>query len=499
MNILRINKLDNVAVALETLKGGELIDIADVGHIQIKEDIPAGHKMALFNIAAGEEIIKYGNSIGRAAGNIMAGEWVHTHNVVTGLDDIIDYTYEPKKISHDKSFWQKQITFNGYERISGEVGIRNEIWVIPTVACVNDIVRRLAQIGEAYKERFRTNIDAVVAFTHPYGCSQTGEDKESTERILADLATHPNAGGVLLVGLGCENSPVELVRAKMGEYDESRVRFLVCQEEEDELARGEELLKELIDNASEDVRQEVSADRLILGLKCGGSDGFSGITANPLLGQIADRLTSIGGSCILTEVPEMFGAEKILMNRCRDEVLFGKLVNMINTFKRYFKENGQNIYENPSPGNKKGGITTLEDKSLGCTQKSGSGYVEGILDYGQCVSNSGLNLLYAPGNDPVAATALSASHAQLILFTTGRGTPFAAPVPTMKISSNSDLACRKKNWIDFDAGALIHGKDMDELADELFKKIIDCADGEKVCSEIAGYHDMAIFKRGVTL
>ena len=279
----------------------------------------------------------------------------------------------------------------------------------------------------------------------------------------------------------------------------ARVRFMVCQDEEDEIKRGEELLKELIDYASEDVREEVSTDRLTVGLKCGGSDGLSGITANPLLGHVSDRLISLGASCILTEVPEMFGAEKLLMNRCKDEKLFLRLVDMINGFKRYFKENGQNIYENPSPGNKKGGITTLEDKSLGCTQKSGTSQVSGILDYGGCVSDPGLNLLYAPGNDPVACTALAAAHAQIILFTTGRGTPFAAPVPTMKISSNNDLFERKGNWIDFNAGTLVNGKDIDELTDELFKKIIDCANGEKVCAEKSGYHDMAIFKRGVTL
>ncbi|MBR6149334.1 MAG: altronate dehydratase [Lachnospiraceae bacterium] len=498
MDVFRITPDDNVAVALTDLKAGEKITIADTGDIQLKTDISKGHKFALKDIRAGEDIIKYGNSIGTAVCDILMGEWVHTHNVKTGLDYITDYTYEPVCMSAD-GLSDKKVTFNGFIRENGEVGIRNEIWIIPTTACVNDIVKRLARLAEAYKERFMTNIDSVVAFTHPYGCSQTGEDKEATERILADLATHPNTAGVLIVGLGCENSPVENIKAKMTDYDEARVRFMVCQDEADEIERGEELLKELIDYASEDVREEVSADRLTVGLKCGGSDGLSGITANPLLGHVSDRLIDLGACCILTEVPEMFGAEKLLMNRCRDEKLFEKLVDMINNFKRYFKDNGQNIYENPSPGNKKGGITTLEDKSLGCTQKSGTSQVVGILDYGERIKEHGLNLLYAPGNDPVACTALAAAHAQIILFTTGRGTPFAAPVPTMKISSNNELADRKSNWIDFNAGTLVNGKSITELTDELFEKIIDCANGEKVCAEVAGYHDMAVFKRGVTL
>ena len=499
MDVIRINRKDNVAVALKDLTAGENIRLDDAPDTELKNDILRGHKFALTDIKAGDDIIRYGNSIGKAVCDIKKGEWVHTHNVKTGLDYITDYTYEPTDICGGNDPVVKKATFNGFVRENGEVGIRNEIWIIPTTACVNDIVKRLARLGEAYKERFLAKIESVVAFTHPYGCSQTGEDKEATEKILADLATHPNAAGVLIVGLGCENSPVEAVREKMTDYDKARVRFMVCQYEEDEIKRGEELLKELIDYASEDVREEVSVDRLTVGLKCGGSDGLSGITANPLLGHVSDRLINLGASCILTEVPEMFGAEKLLMNRCKDEGLFLRLVDMINGFKRYFKENGQNIYENPSPGNKKGGITTLEDKSLGCTQKSGTSQVSGILDYGRCVSDPGLNLLYAPGNDPVACTALAAAHAQIILFTTGRGTPFAAPVPTMKISSNNDLAERKRNWIDFNAGTLVNGKDIDELTNELFKKIMDCANGEKVCAEKSGYHDMAIFKRGVTL
>ena len=348
-------------------------------------------------------------------------------------------------------------------------------------------------------EKIKGSVEEVIAFPHPYGCSQMGEDQEHTRQILADLIRHPNAGGVLVLGLGCENSNIEVLKEYIGSYDSDRVKFLVCQESEDEMAEGLKLLEELIDYAAGFEREPLSVSRLAVGLKCGGSDGFSGITANPLVGRFSDLLIAEGGTTILTEVPEMFGAETLLMNRCADEALFEKTVALINDFKNYFTSHNQTIYENPSPGNKKGGISTLEDKSLGCTQKSGSALVRGVLSYGEQVENRGLNLLSAPGNDLVAATALAASGAHIVLFTTGRGTPFASPVPTVKISSNSALAEKKSNWIDFNAGVLTQDGDMNETADRLFDYVVEVASGKKVRSEEAGFHDMAIFKQGVTL
>ena len=342
-------------------------------------------------------------------------------------------------------------------------------------------------------------VEEVIAFPHPYGCSQMGDDQEHTRQILVDLINHPNAGGVLVLGLGCENSNIDVLKNYIGDYDENRVRFLVAQECEDEIAEAVEVVKELIEYASGFRREPVSVSRLVIGMKCGGSDGLSGITANPLVGRFSDMLISKGGTTILTEVPEMFGAETILMNRCADRELFDKTVELINDFKNYFKSHNQTIYENPSPGNKKGGISTLEDKSLGCTQKSGSAKVKGVLRYGETVKTAGLNLLSAPGNDLVAATALAAAGAQIVLFTTGRGTPFASPVPTVKIATNSTLAGRKKNWIDFNAGVLVEDRSMEEETAKLFEYVVEVASGRKVCSEEAGFHDMAIFKQGVTL
>lgn len=489
---IKIHENDNVIVAVKEIAAGEAVSAGEV-QVVANETIPAGHKMALCKIAAGGDVIKYGFRIGNAKADIAPGDWVHTHNVKTALGDLLEYSYQPVETTQQVT---PDVTFMGYPRPDGSAGVRNEVWIIPTVGCVNNIATALAKSAN---ERLKGTVEEVIAFPHPYGCSQMGEDQEHTRTILADLVRHPNAGGVLVLGLGCENSNIDVLKPYIGDTDVGRVKYLVCQETEDEMETGGRLLDELIAYAGKCEREPVSVSKLVVGMKCGGSDGFSGITANPLVGRFSDILLSKQGTTILTEVPEMFGAETLLMNRCENEELFGQTVKLINDFKQYFKDNNQTIYENPSPGNKKGGISTLEDKSLGCTQKSGSAPVKGVLAYGERVAKAGLNLLSAPGNDLVAATALAASGAQIVLFTTGRGTPFASPVPTVKISSNSTLAGKKKNWIDFNAGVLLEDKDLEETAQELFAYVVAVASGKKVRSEEAGFHDMAIFKQGVTL
>ncbi len=489
---IRIHENDNVIVALKEIEKGTKV-VIDGAEVEAKEAIPAGHKMAIKDIPTGGEVVKYGFRIGNAKEDIAAGSWVHTHNVKTALGDLLEYSYEPVPTEEKTT---EDVTFDGFNRPDGKVGVRNEVWIIPTVGCVNNIATAMAKAANA---RIKGSVEEVIAFPHPYGCSQMGDDQEHTRTILADLINHPNAGGVLVLGLGCENSNIDVLKPYIGDYDENRVKFLVCQEVEDEMEKGAELLDELIDYAAGFEREPISVSKLVIGMKCGGSDGFSGITANPLVGKFSDLLISKKGTTILTEVPEMFGAETLLMNRCENEALFHQTVDLINDFKNYFKSNHQTIYENPSPGNKKGGISTLEDKSLGCTQKSGSAAVKGVLSYGERVKTAGLNLLSAPGNDLVASTALAASGAHIVLFTTGRGTPFASPVPTVKISSNSNLAGRKKNWIDFNAGVLVEDKEIEETAQQLFDYVVAVASGKKVCSEEAGFHDMAIFKQGVTL
>lgn len=491
-DFIKINENDNVIVALRELAEGECVTVGDSA-VTALEAVPAGHKMAIRDITAGDEVVKYGFRIGNAKADIKAGQWVHVHNVKTALGDLLEYSYEPVLTELKPS---EDATFMGFNRPDGKVGVRNEVWIVPTVGCVNNIATAMAKSAAA---RVKGSVEEVIAFPHPYGCSQMGDDQEHTRAILADLINHPNAGGVLVLGLGCENSNIGELMRYIGEYDEKRVKFLVCQECEDEMEEGAKLLDELIEYASRFKREPISASKLIVGMKCGGSDGFSGITANPLVGKFSDILVSKGGTTILTEVPEMFGAETLLMNRCENKELFEQTVTLINDFKQYFKDNNQTIYENPSPGNKKGGISTLEDKSLGCTQKSGSAAVRGVLAYGERVETPGLNLLSAPGNDLVASTALAASGAHIVLFTTGRGTPFASPVPTVKISSNSVLAGKKKNWIDFNAGVLVEDAEMEEMGQKLFDYVLEVASGKKVCSEKAGFHDMAIFKQGVTL
>lgn len=491
-DFLKINDNDNVVVALNTIPEGTVISV-DGRDITALEEIPAGHKMAITDIPYGGDVLKYGYRIGNTKENVKEGSWIHTHNVRTALGDLLEYTYDPTPVEEVKT---DDVTFMGFNRPDGKVGVRNEIWVIPTVGCVNNVASAIAKQANAF---VKGTVEEVIAFPHPYGCSQMSDDQENTRQILADLINHPNAGGVLVLGLGCENSNIDVLKPYIGDYDEKRVKFLVSQESEDEIADAVEIIKGLIDYASGFQREPISVSKLVVGMKCGGSDGLSGITANPLVGRFSDMLISKGGTTILTEVPEMFGAETILMNRCANEELFNQTVNLINDFKKYFKRYDQTIYENPSPGNKKGGISTLEDKSLGCTQKSGSALVKGVLAYGETVKTPGLNLLSAPGNDLVASTALAAAGAHIVLFTTGRGTPFASPVPTVKISTNSRLAGKKSNWIDFNAGVLVEDSNMADETQKLFDYVVEVASGKQVCSEAAGFHDMAIFKQGVTL
>jgi len=473
MKTLQIHPADNVAVSLEN-----------------------GHKYAIRNINQGEQVIKYGFPVGTATTDIAKGEHVHTHNLKTNLKDDLEYVYN-KTAPTPNSFQKESLTINGFLRSNGEMGVRNELWIVPTVGCVNGQAQAIAD--RVRRELDVRHIDDIRVYTHNYGCSQLGGDHANTRRALAALAKHPNAGGVLVLGLGCENNQIAELKAEMGVWDESRVRFLVAQEVEDEIETGFGLMRELVERMKSDKREPLPISLLKVGLKCGGSDGFSGITANPLVGRFSDWLTAQGGTTILTEVPEMFGAETILMNRARDKNIFDGIVALINDFKDYFRRYGQPIYENPSPGNKAGGISTLEDKSLGCTQKGGTAEVTDVLQYAQPAVRSGLNLLCAPGNDLVATSALALSGCQIVLFTTGRGTPFGSFVPTMKISSNTALFNFKRNWIDFNAGSLLEGKTFDELLQDLIKFTIAVANGQKLHHELAGFKEIAIFKSGVTL
>lgn len=491
---IQINPADNVIVAIDPLSAGDNITVGTTT-ITVSEDIPAGHKVALQDFRTGDPVIKYGFPIGHARNDISTGSRVNEKNIKTNLEGLQDYTWQPQETV--LNIPDQGLTFNGYRRKNGDVGIRNEIWIIPTVGCVNGIVNQLAETLR--RETSGKDIDAIVAFPHNYGCSQLGNDHENTRKILRDMVKHPNAGAVLVVGLGCENNQPDSFREFLGEYDTDRVRFLVCQQVEDEQEEGMKLLHELYAIASADKRTSVPLSELRVGLKCGGSDGFSGITANPLLGVFSDFLVAQGGTTVLTEVPEMFGAETLLMNRCETEELFNKTVHLINDFKAYFLENKQPVYENPSPGNKAGGISTLEEKSLGCTQKSGKSAVKDVLMYGDRLSTKGLNLLSAPGNDLVASTALAASGCHLVLFTTGRGTPFGTFVPTVKISTNSPLAKNKPGWIDFNAGTLTEGVSMDTLCKQFTKFILNVAEGKQTNNERKGYREIALFKSGVTL
>ncbi len=494
MKYLRINPSDNVAVAISTLEPCEKITVSG-DEITLQNEIPAGHKFSLKAFEVGDFIVKYGYAIGHAREAIVKGGLVNEKNIKTNLDGLLDYNYTPTLEYPEVA--DRKLTFKGYRRKNGDVGTRNEVWVIPTVGCVNGTINQL--VDALKRETNGIGVDAIVGYPHNYGCSQLGGDHENTRKILRNLVKHPNAGGVLVVGLGCENNQLTAFRELLGDFDPSRVKFMETQKVSDEFVDGMSLLREIYEVASKDERTEVPLSELRVGLKCGGSDGFSGITANPLLGVFSDFLVAQGGTTVLTEVPEMFGAETILMNRCESTELFDKTVHLINDFKDYFIKNEQPIYENPSPGNKAGGISTLEEKSLGCTQKCGKSVVKDVLMYGETLKTKGLNLFSAPGNDLVAATALGSAGCQIVLFTTGRGTPFGSFVPTMKISTNSTLAANKPGWIDFNAGVILENKTMEETHESFVEYILKVASGEQVNNEKKNYREIAIWKSGVTL
>ena len=514
-NAIKINTADNVAVALTSLKAGTKVEI-DGQIICLNDDIVAGHKFLLTDLKQGENVVKYGYPIGHLKEDHRQGDFINDQHIKTNLSGLLDYQYCPvfnaedlaagKDASIDYPTDLLPKTFRGFRRKNGDVGIRNELWIVPTVGCVNGIVNQLVsklktEVGESnHKEGYSGGVERIVGFNHNYGCSQLSEDHENTRKVLRDLVLHPNAGAVLVVGLGCENNQPDQFEALLGDYDKTRIRFLVSQKVEgDEVEAGMKILRKLYAIAAQDVRTDIPLSELRVGLKCGGSDGFSGITANPLLGIFSDFIVSRGGTTVLTEVPEMFGAETILMNRCATPELFDQTVKLVNDFKQYFLSHGEPVGENPSPGNKAGGISTLEEKALGCTQKCGKSAVRGVLPYGERIKTKGLNLLSAPGNDLVAATALASSGCHIVLFTTGRGTPFGTFVPTMKVSTNSTLAQNKPNWIDFNAGTLVEGDTWEHIFTQFAHKVVAVASGEATWNERKDYQEIAIFKTGVTL
>ncbi|AFJ45589.1 UxaA family hydrolase [Shimwellia blattae] len=495
MQFIKIHPLDNVAVALEDLDQGTTLSV-DGNSITLLAPVARGHKFALRAIAKGENVIKYGLPIGHTLADVQPGEHLHSHNMRTNLSDLDEYSYQPDFHAADNHESDRDIEI--YRRASGEVGVRNELWILPTVGCVNGIARQIQQ-RFLKKHHEAQDIDGVFLFSHQFGCSQLGDDHVNTRTMLQNMVRHPNAGAVLVIGLGCENNQIAAFRDTLGDYDPQRVHFMICQQQDDEIEAGVAELDQLYEAMRHDKRVPGKLSELKFGLECGGSDGLSGITANPMLGRFSDFMADHGGTTVLTEVPEMFGAERILMSHCHDEPTFEKTVAMVNDFKQYFIEHHQPIYENPSPGNKAGGITTLEEKSLGCTQKAGQSQVMDVLKYGERLKTPGLNLLSAPGNDAVATSALAGAGCHMVLFSTGRGTPYGGFVPTVKIATNSELAAKKPHWIDFDAGQLLHGKTMPQVLDQFIDTVAEIASGKQTCNERNDFRELAIFKNGVTL
>jgi altronate hydrolase len=494
---------DSVAVAVEAVGPGPVAVSGGAADsiVEAKEATPAGHKIALRDISAGSAVLKYGRPIGVAKTDIAAGSWVHERNLGSALSAGGGYGSfrGPREWSGARKaaaiLERAPASFLGYLREDGSAATRKELWVVPTVGCVNGSARAIADMA-----RSEFGLEAQ-ALEHPFGCSQLGGDLEATRRILAALALHPNAAATLVVALGCESNTLESFKAELAARGVAgrELAFLSLQEVGDEIAEARLILAGLAPRIEARQRVELPLSRLCLGLKCGGSDGFSGITANPLVGRLCDLVVAAGGRAVMSEVPEMFGAEDDLLARSASGKVFEGLSSMLLSFKDYYASRGLPVYENPSPGNREGGITTLEEKSLGCVLKAGTAPVEAVLPYGGRAERAGLSLLSGPGNDLVSSTALAAAGAQLLVFTTGRGTPFGSIVPTLKLSSNSSLAERKPGWIDFDAGRLLSGAAFDELALELLRLVVAAASGERTKAELGGHCGIAIFKDGVTL
>jgi altronate hydrolase len=494
-SVFRVDPRDDVAVALRPLEAGETVE-TDGGRIVVRQAVERGHKLALRPITEGAEVLKYGWPIGRASTPIAPGDWVHSHNLKTGLEGVEAYAPPSFADLEQTRATRDAPGFMGYRRADGRVGTRNEIWVLCTVGCVARTAQKVARLGS---ERHARKVDGVHALTHPFGCSQLGDDLGHTRKLLAALALHPNAGGVLIFGLGCESNQLDALLAEAPGLERTRLRTVRAQTEKDEIEAGLAALDELVEIASHDRREPCALSDLVIGLKCGGSDGFSGLTANPLVGMIADRVAHGGGTPVLTEIPEIFGAERQLMARAATHAVFEQAADLVNDFKRYFLDHGEPVSENPSPGNIAGGITTLEEKSLGAVQKAGRSALTQVLRYGEQVAGSGLALLEAPGNDAASSTALTAAGCTVILFTTGRGTPLGFPAPTLKIATNSDLALHKPRWIDFDAGVLAAGAGREATADALMDLVLSTASGRPTRSELNDEREIAIWKSGVTL
>lgn len=495
-NFIKLHDNDNVVIALKDLEAGFVIEVEGAS-ITLKQDVKQGHKISLVDISRGDDVVKYGFPIGHATIDIKVGSHVHTQNIKTNLGEQLDYEYTPELQAKIAVTSAREVQV--YHRKNGDIGIRNELWIIPTVGCINKMAQRVKDNFLAEAGAMAANVDGVFVFEHSYGCSQMGDDHDTTKEILQNIVKHPNAGAVLVIGLGCENNQVAAFKKTLGKYDKERIRFMIAQEHEDEVEAGTKIVKDLYDILKHDRRSASPLKNLRIGLECGGSDGFSGITGNPLLGYFSDYLIAQGGTTVLTEVPEMFGAETILMNRCENEEVFNKTVRLINDFKQYYEDNNQVCYENPSPGNKDGGITTLEDKSLGCTQKAGTSNVVDVLFYTDRLKKNGLNLMQGPGNDLVATTALGAAGCHLVLFTTGRGTPYGGFIPTVKIATNTPLAQRKPHWIDYDAGKMLTAKTTEEVVEDFTDYVIDVCNGQWTNNEDKNYREIAIWKFGVTL
>lgn len=485
--LLRLHPKDNVALALRPLPSGARVSVEGIS-LFTRDPIPYGHKVALVSIPKGGRIIKYGYPIGRAVRSISPGEHVHVHNTESGRAH--GDTARPV-IREESSLIPRfpQDTFLGFRRQDGRVGVRNHVLVMASVHCVNGGVERIGR-----------EVPGVVALPHIYGCSQLGEDLAQTRRVLEGYVSHPNVGATLIVGLGCEALPTrELVD---GLRDRGyRVELLLLQEiggSRAAVRKGKELAAELLGEVGKLRPEPVPLSELVVGVECGGSDAWSGVTANPAVGAIADALVAHGGTVILSEVTEFIGAEHILAARAISPEVGKAILRAVARREGVAVEMGVDLRgAQPSPGNMEGGLTTIEEKSLGAIVKGGTTPVREFLGYGERPSARGLVVMDTSGNDLESVTGMVAGGAQVVLFTTGRGTPVGNPiVPVIKISSNTPLYERMRDDLDFDAGSILRGEPPTSVAARLAALLLEVAGGRPTQAEVWGHREFAIEPRG---
>jgi altronate hydrolase len=495
-SVILLHPGDNVVIARVAVGAGQSVE-AGPFTLTARDFIPPGHKLAIKGIASGEPVYRYGNLIGFATRPIEPGQHVHEHNL--GYKEV-QTEGEAPMLAPERRILHSTRSFLGFQRHDGRVGTRNYIAV---VAASNCAAYTSELIAESFAdEALPASVDGIVAFPHGEGCGMSiGPDSEQLQRTLKGVLDHPNVSAALILGLGCEVNQISHYLGKAGDNAPATLQGLTMQETGGTRGAVESArrhLRQFVERAAEEKRSETPASKIVLGLNCGGSDSFSGITANPALGHCSDLIVEQGGTVVLAETTEIFGAEHLLTRRARSPEIAAKLLRTIENYKAYLRQFGGSFNDNPSPGNKEGGLTNILEKSLGAVAKAGTSTLEDVLNFAERIEASGFLFMDTPGYDPVSITGLAAGGVNLIAFTTGRGSAIGFPnIPVVKIASNSNTFRRMRDNMDVNAGRIADGQaSIPEVGAEIFELLLRVASGERTCAERIGHHEFAPWRIG---